>query len=126
MPCRRRLPAPLVVLLAVAALAAVAVAPRGLLRAVVADELAIAEQVEGTALSAPADAPELPGVRALVAREEDGAELVLAPADPVATAPADVALSSRPVATPPPADEPAPPAPSLRSIDGERAPPRPI
>jgi hypothetical protein len=126
MPCRRRLPAPLVVLLAVLALAAVAVAPRGLLRAVVADELPIAEQVEGTAVSAPADAPALPGVRALVAREEDGAALVLAPADPVATAPADVALSSRPVATPPPAGEPAPPAPSLRSIDGERAPPHPI
>lgn len=115
------------VVLAIVSLASIAVAPRGMLRAVVIDDLDLmAHAEEAPAIDAPADAVQLPGVRAMVSREEQD------PGEAVLDALTTIVLPGAPL----PASEPwsdavdatvllgAPLAPS--SLNGDRAPPRSI
>jgi hypothetical protein len=122
---RRRLAAPLLVLLALVAIVAVALAPRGLLRATAARHLTPAPAAGEVELAASVDDVHLPGVRAFIGKEEDDA----------AQRPADAPAGHLPW-TPPPARggapapaqgaaAPAPGTPSGEPASG-RAPPRPV
>lgn len=115
------------VVLAVLAVAAIALVPRGLVRAAAASqlpELPAAPDGVGPPLDADAN---LPGVRALIAREEqDAAHLVIRL---VTSSPADDAVAAVEGAPswPLPADELTPPVcPDPPLACGSRAPPRSI
>lgn len=114
------------VVLAIVALASVALAPRGMLRAAVADDLdlglATAEVDGAGSIDHEHSSVLLPGVRALVSREEQDAHQALLDALATPPTPAVTAADATPgqivaptVATPP---LPAPPA-----ENGDRAPP---
>lgn len=70
---RRRSAASLLVLVALVAVVAVALVPRGLVRVTAAQHLPPAPVTEGVEVGATADDFHLPGVRAVVGKEEDGA-----------------------------------------------------
>lgn len=118
------------VVLAVLAVAAIALVPRGLVRATAAAQIAELDRVsapEPGIAGTPDPDPDLPGVRALIAREEqDAAHLVMrlltsSPADDV-TAAAEGAPTWR-------LPDEEPPAPSCDETPlacGSRAPPRSI
>lgn len=116
------------VVLAVLAVAAIALVPRGLVRATAAAQLtersavSAAEPAIGGALDAD---PDLPGVRALIAREEqDAAHLVirLVTSSPVD----DVAAVAAPTRRLPDEERPAPVCAHVPLACGSRAPPRSI
>lgn len=122
MPPGRRHPAPRLLLLAALALAAIAVAPRGLVRAAALGDVDRPDVPVAAVVSQPGDEVSLPGVRAVVAREEDGFQALL---DHLATPPAgssDVhpAATLQDVAMRPTLDAEAP---APRSTEGDRAPP---
>ncbi|HEU5084209.1 MAG TPA: hypothetical protein VFU14_12770 [Acidimicrobiales bacterium] len=120
----------LLVVLAVLAVAAIALVPRGLVRATAAAQLAERDRVSapepGIAGTPEAD-PDLPGVRALIAREEqDAAHLVIrlvtsSPAGDVAAA-----VDGAPTWRLPDAEPPAPTCDETPVTCGPRAPPRSI
>ncbi|HEY1117830.1 MAG TPA: hypothetical protein VGE43_09005 [Acidimicrobiales bacterium] len=125
----RGLLAQVFVVLAIAALASVALAPRGMLRAAVADDLdlgAATAEVDGAGTIDHEDSSVvLPGVRALVSREEQDAQEALR--DALATPPAP--STAAPARTPGPVVEAsvaAPPLPAPSAENGDRAPPSSI
>lgn len=126
----RGLLAQVFVVLAIAALASVALAPRGMLRAAVADDLdlgAATAEVDGAGTIDHEDSSVvLPGVRALVSREEQDAQEALR--DALATPPAPESTAA-PARTPGPVVEAsvaAPPLPAPSAENGDRAPPSSI
>ncbi len=125
----RGLLAQVFVVLAIAALASVALAPRGMVRAAVADDLdlgAATAEVDGAGTIDHEDSSVvLPGVRALVSREEQDAQEALR--DALATPPAP--STAAPARTPGPVVEAsvaAPPLPAPSAENGDRAPPSSI
>jgi len=108
---RRRLAAPVLVLLALLAVVAVALVPRGLVRAAAAQDLPPTSVADVVELRAAADDVHLPGVRAVLGKEEDddagpradetGGDLPSLQAP----APADAPPTPHPAAGPPVADE---------------------
>jgi len=68
---RRRPAAPVLVLLALLAVVAVALVPRGLVRATAAQHLPPAPVADAVELGAAADDVHLPGIRAVLGKEED-------------------------------------------------------
>lgn len=123
---RRRVAAPLLVLLALVAVVAVAVVPRGLVRATAAQHLLPALSAEGAELVDDADDQRLPGVRAVVGKEEDSGETQLAPDAVGDVAPAPAAASD---AGPPSPRRLAPPVdldPGAGAPASGRAPPQTV
>lgn len=120
--CRR---GRLLAVLAVLAIAAIALVPRGLVRAAAASQLsAVFPSAEGLG-PAPEPSADLPGVRALIAREEQDAEHVVIRL--VTSSPADEAAAAGAATWRLPDDEPS----TLVCADpplacGSRAPPRSI
>ena len=125
----RGLLAQVFVVLAIVALASVALAPRGMLRAAVADDLDLGQataEVDGPGtIDHEESSVLLPGVRPLISREEQDAHQALL--DALATPPAPAVTAAAP--TPEPAVEPsvaAPPLPAPPAEHGDRAPPSSI
>jgi hypothetical protein len=125
----RGLPGQVFVVLAIVALASVALAPRGMLRAAVADDLELGlatAEVDGAGtIHHEESSVVLPGVRALVSREEQNAHQALL--DALATPPAPASTAAAP--TPGPVVEPrvaTPPLPAPPAENGDRAPPSSI
>ena len=116
------------VVLAIVALASIALAPRGMLRAAEAADLdaPVAASIGSPALAAPVDAVELPGVRALVSREEQDPQEALLEALTTGPVPgADLTALPSPSRAVDPADAP-PPARTTASANRDRAPPSSI
>lgn len=116
------------VVLAIVALASIALAPRGMLRAAEAADLdaPTVSSIGSPAFAATADAVELPGVRALVSREEQDPHEALLEALTTGPVPgSDLAAAPSPSRAVDSADPPAP-ARTTPSANGDRAPPSSI
>lgn len=122
---RRRSAASLLVLAAVLALVAVGLVPRGLVRATAAQHLPPGPAVEETGLTDPADDLHLPGVRAVVGKEEDDDTLPEPTLSPASVASPAAAASSGSASAPPPGSG-APDATDVGAPAPGRAPPQTV
>ena len=116
------------VVLAIVAMASIALAPRGMLRAAVAADLdaPTASSIGSPALDAPADAVELPGVRALVSREEQDPQEALLEALTTGPVPGAALALVPSLSRAVDATDPPHPGRTPAAANGDRAPPSSI